>query len=63
MLDAPRDSIELGERILAFWGIFLLDKCGSVVTNLPAALPDETDSFSQVETVWPRTLEEFDQVG
>ena len=61
MLNPARDAIEVGERILAFWHIFLLDRCGSVMTNLPAALPDECDSFSQIETVWPRTLEEYEQ--
>ena len=44
------------------WHIFLLDRCGSIMTNLPAALPDECDSFSQIETVWPRTLEEYECV-
>jgi len=61
MLDPPKDQIEVGERILAFWHVFLLDRCGSIMTNLPAALPDECDSFSQIETVWPRTLEEYEQ--
>ncbi|KAF9521163.1 hypothetical protein BS47DRAFT_1357085 [Hydnum rufescens UP504] len=61
MLDPPKDQIEVGERILAFWHVFLLDRCGSIMTNLPAALPDECDSFSQIETVWPRTLEEYQQ--
>jgi len=60
MLEPPKDQIEIGERILAFWHIFLLDRCGSIMTNLPAALPDECDSFSQIETVWPRTLEEYE---
>ncbi|KAF8344123.1 uncharacterized protein EI90DRAFT_3028344, partial [Cantharellus anzutake] len=60
MLDPPKDQIEVGERILTFWHIFLLDRCGSIMTNLPAALPDECDSFSQIETVWPRTLEEYE---
>jgi hypothetical protein len=60
MLDAPKDAIELGERIMAFWHVFLLDRCGSVITNLPAALPDECDPFSQIETVWPRSLHEFE---
>lgn len=32
------------------------------MTNLPAALPDECDSFSQIETVWPRTLDEYERV-
>lgn len=44
------------------WHIFLLDRCGSIMTNLPAALPDECDSFSQIETVWPRMLEEYETV-
>lgn len=60
MLDPPKDATELGERIHAFWHVFLLDKVGSIITNLPAALPDECDSFSQVETVWPRLLEEYE---
>lgn len=33
------------------------------MTNLPTALPDECDSFSQIETVWPRTLEEYENVS
>lgn len=47
----------------AVWHIFLLDRCGSIMTNLPTALPDECDSFSQIETVWPRTLEEYENVS
>ena len=62
ILPPPADSIELGERILAFWQVFNLDRCWAVATGLPVALSDDNHPRTRVETVWPRALEEYELV-
>ncbi|KAG8966870.1 hypothetical protein FRC03_011191 [Tulasnella sp. 419] len=59
MLTPPRDGTELGMRILVFWTTYFLDKLGAAVTALPGSLPDEADPLTEIQTVWPRTIEEY----
>lgn len=58
-LPPPRDSIELGERIHAFWQVFIVDRCWSVATGLPSTLPDDDHPQLNITTVWPRPIEEY----
>lgn len=54
LLPAPRDAIELGERILAFWAVFILDQRCCVIMGLPSSFSkgDELDTRSRIDTVW-----------
>lgn len=62
ILPPPLDALELGERILAFWQVFNLDRCWAVATGLPAALPEDTHPRTRIETPWPRSIDEYELV-
>ncbi|KAL7423900.1 hypothetical protein Q5752_001485 [Cryptotrichosporon argae] len=55
VLGPPADAIELGERIAAFWAVFLPDRCGAISTQWPCALPDES-----IITPYPKPLYEYE---
>lgn len=57
ILDTPRTTRELGERILVFWRIFNLDRFWSVVSGLQPALSED-----EIMTVWPRVMEDYHSV-
>lgn len=57
------DTVELGERILAFWQVYNLDRCWAVATGLPVALSDDKYPRTRIETAWPRLLEEYEMVS
>ena len=63
ILAPPVDAVELGERILAFWQVYNLDRCWAVATGLPAALSDDKYPRTKIETAWPRLLEEYEMVS
>jgi len=63
LLGPPMDQIDLGDRILAFWAVFTLDKTCAVVTGLPSSLPtDDSDLQGRIETPWPRTVRDYAEV-
>lgn len=63
ILPVPDDAIELGERILAFWQVFNIDRCWAVATGLPSGLADDDHPRTMIETVWPRDIEDFERVS
>ncbi|KAL4250218.1 hypothetical protein ABKN59_006375 [Abortiporus biennis] len=57
MLPPPRDTLEEGERIRAWWSTFILDKSWVVAFASPSAITeDENNMVTMIETPWP-----FDQ--
>ncbi|CED83597.1 Zn(2)-C6 fungal-type DNA-binding domain [Phaffia rhodozyma] len=50
----PKDSIEFGEYIWAFWMAFSLDRCGSTATGFASAM-----SWSEIETPFPLPLSQY----
>ncbi|KZT69879.1 hypothetical protein DAEQUDRAFT_765192 [Daedalea quercina L-15889] len=60
--DQPLDRIDEGERINAFWTVFMLDRAWSVATRLPSQL-DGKDSGLSLDIPWPLDAEEYDRVG
>jgi len=54
LLPHPKDPIELGERINAFWMLFTHDRAAALGTGVPCAILDE-----DVETPWPAPIEAF----
>ncbi|CAE6377618.1 unnamed protein product [Rhizoctonia solani] len=62
LLPPPLDSVELGERILAFWAAFTLDqKC--CIMGLPSSFgkTDELDTRGRIDTVWPNSIAEYEE--
>lgn len=56
LLPPPVDGLELGERILAFWAVFMLDQRCCIIMGLPSSFPkgDDIDTRSRIDTVWVR---------
>jgi hypothetical protein len=61
-LPRPRDAIEDGERINAFWTVYVMDKCWSVFLGSPASILDINALGSQVDTPWPLDMESYELV-
>ncbi|KIM78836.1 hypothetical protein PILCRDRAFT_576092 [Piloderma croceum F 1598] len=59
-LEPPRDAIEAGERILAFWQVFNLDRCWSVILHKPSVIPDTQSGFTSINTPWPLAMGEYE---
>jgi hypothetical protein len=62
-LAPAKDAVEEGERILAFWQVYNLDRCWSVILHKPASIPDSRNAFDSINAPWPRTLKEYEAVG
>ncbi|KAL7414128.1 hypothetical protein BDY24DRAFT_414809 [Mrakia frigida] len=52
-LSPPKDGVELGERVWAFWVAFILDQTGSIATGRSGL------DHAQIETPFPRPLEDY----
>ncbi|KAJ7771493.1 hypothetical protein B0H16DRAFT_1305750 [Mycena metata] len=48
-----RDRAEVVDRIAAFWQVFMVDRCWSVASGLPVALPDGDCPQVRIKTPWP----------
>ncbi|KAJ7684461.1 hypothetical protein DFH06DRAFT_969742 [Mycena polygramma] len=59
-IPAARDRSEVAERIAAFWQVFMVDRCWSVASELPVALPDGDCPQVRIKTPWPTPDMELD---
>ncbi|TCD61377.1 hypothetical protein EIP91_008531 [Steccherinum ochraceum] len=59
-LEPAKDAIEQGERILAFWQVFNLDRCWSVALQRPATIPDSKHPWTAITTPWPQRMEDYE---
>jgi hypothetical protein len=57
-LGPPKDAIELGERIHAWWHVYRVDRSASIGSGWPVGMADE-----MIETPFPRPLEEYANVS
>ncbi|KZV89039.1 hypothetical protein EXIGLDRAFT_160450 [Exidia glandulosa HHB12029] len=60
ILPPPLDAVDLGERIHAFWMAFNIDRAWAVATGMPVAFSNDDHVRTQIETVWPRSLSDFE---
>lgn len=60
-LAPPVDALEEGERINAFWSVFILDKSWSVRAGSTSHFNGSPGA--QVDTPWPLQIEDYTQVG
>ncbi|THH33365.1 hypothetical protein EUX98_g839 [Antrodiella citrinella] len=61
-LPPPRDAVEEGERIHAFWTTFVLDKCWIVALGSPSILiEDQGNSSTRIDSPWPQNMEHYGQ--
>lgn len=61
-LQEPRDQIEEGERINAFWAVFVMDRCLSVVFGPPLVISDMDAPGMHIDTPWPLEMEMYERV-
>lgn len=59
-LPPPADAIERGERILAFWQVFILDRCWSVVLQRPSTIQDGRDMLTSITLPWPQDIQDYE---
>ncbi|CCL99476.1 uncharacterized protein FIBRA_01494 [Fibroporia radiculosa] len=57
-LPQPKDAIEEGERISAFWYAFILDQIWSSASQMPPQM--DTMSGVQIDTPWPLRTEDYE---
>ncbi|KAH8101647.1 hypothetical protein DFH11DRAFT_1790190 [Phellopilus nigrolimitatus] len=62
-LAPARDSLELGERVRVFWTVYIVDRCWSAALGAPCAFTDEAALGTQIDTPWPRDVEEYTPIG
>jgi hypothetical protein len=62
-LQEPRDQIEEGERINAFWAVFFMDRCLAVIFGPPLVISDMDAPGMQIDTPWPLEMETYERVG
>lgn len=59
-LPPARDAVERGERILAFWQVFYLDRCWSAALHRPSLISDGPCGLSSVVVPWPQDIMEYE---
>ncbi|KAG6920237.1 hypothetical protein DXG01_005006 [Tephrocybe rancida] len=55
-----RTGVKEGERILAFWQVYNLDRCWSVILRKPSIIPDGLDPRQSINCPWPQDLAEYE---
>ncbi|KZV67132.1 hypothetical protein PENSPDRAFT_654321 [Peniophora sp. CONT] len=60
VLPEPRDQVEEGERINAFWVSFAQDRVWAVVLGVPTAIFD-VDGVTQIDTPWPLDMDVYER--
>ena len=61
-LQEPRDQIEEGERINAFWAVFVMDRCLAVMFGPPLVISDMDSPGMHIDTPWPLEMETYERV-
>lgn len=62
-LHPPADLLEEGERIHAFWQVYILDKTWATLLGCPSLLVDDGSPGTEIDTPWPLALEQYSQVS
>ena len=57
------DAIDHGERINAFWAVYILDKCWSVALSSPSSISENITSGLRITTPWPLSMAQYQQVS
>lgn len=55
-----KTDLRQGERILAFWQVYNLDRCWSVALHKPAIIPDGPNGWNSINCPWPMDIAEYE---
>lgn len=55
------DAVDHGERVNAFWEVYILDKCWSVALGSPSSISDTTTAGTRIVTPWPLGMAQYEQ--
>ncbi|OBZ74040.1 hypothetical protein A0H81_06167 [Grifola frondosa] len=58
-IPTPVDAIDEGERINAFWTVFVLDRSWAVALGSAPAFTDDEASGTQIDTPWPLAITSY----
>ncbi|KAJ7162230.1 hypothetical protein C8R46DRAFT_346459 [Mycena filopes] len=53
-------DLQHGERILAFWQVYNLDRCWSVALRKPTIVPDGPHAWSTINCPWPMDITDYE---
>ncbi|KAJ7122035.1 hypothetical protein C8R43DRAFT_51465 [Mycena crocata] len=53
-------DLRQGERILAFWQVYNLDRCWSVALRKPSLIPDGPHAWNSINCPWPMDIAEYE---
>lgn len=56
------DQVEEGERINAFWSVYLNDACWGVAMNVPSGMPDQKATNARIDAPWPLDMAQYERV-
>jgi hypothetical protein len=59
-LKPPKSDTREGEKILAFWQVYNLDRCWSVVLRKPCIIPDKPNSRHSICCPWPQDIDYYE---
>jgi len=59
-LKPPKSDTFEGEKILAFWQVYNLDRCWSVVLRKPCVIPDKLNSRHSICCPWPQDIDYYE---
>jgi hypothetical protein len=62
-LKPPKSDTFEGEKILAFWQVYNLDRCWSVVLRKPCVIPDKLNSRHSICCPWPQDIDYYENVS
>ncbi|GJE90944.1 Zn(II)2Cys6 transcription factor [Phanerochaete sordida] len=62
VLPPPADEIEEGERIRAFWTVYILDRGWTLWTHSSSAMLDESTLRTRIDTPWPLEMHNYEQL-
>lgn len=62
-LDYIKPGYKEGERILAFWQVYNLDRCWSVALRKPCVTLDAEDPWTSINCPWPQDITEYESVS
>jgi hypothetical protein len=63
LLEPPKDAVEEGERVHAFWAVLALNNCWTSIIGSTSNFDYTTNEENRVDTPWPMDMEFYAQVN